>query len=55
LQRVNAEKKRREMVLLQESVHFVKAAYNERFLALREAKRRLIDAINKVCNMHCTH
>ena len=30
VQRVNAERKRRQMVLLQESVHFIKMAHNER-------------------------
>lgn len=33
-QRVNAERKRRQMVLLQESVHFIKMGFNERFLVI---------------------
>ena len=41
-QRVNAEKKRRQMVLLEESVHAIKMGYNQRFLALRELKKRII-------------
>jgi hypothetical protein len=44
-QRVNAEKKRRQMVLLEESVHAIKMGYNQRFLALRDLKRRIIDNI----------
>jgi cilia- and flagella-associated protein 44 len=44
-QRVNAEKKRREMVLLEESIHAIKMGYNQRFLALRELKRRIIQNI----------
>ena len=35
-QRVNAEKKRRQMVLLEESIHAIKMGYNQRYLALRE-------------------
>mmetsp|Transcript_6350 Transcript_6350/g.17872 ORF Transcript_6350/g.17872 Transcript_6350/m.17872 type:complete len:1366 (-) Transcript_6350:515-4612(-) len=44
--RVNAQKKRRQLVLLDESVHALKMAYNERFLALRNLKRRMIDAMS---------
>ena len=46
-QRVNAERKRRQMVLLQESVHYIKMALNERFLALRDLKARIIKNIKK--------
>ena len=46
-QRVNAEKKRRQMVLLEESVHAIKMGYNQRFLALRDLKRRIIDNIHQ--------
>jgi len=46
-QRVNAERKRRQMVLLQESVHYIKMALNERFLALRDLKARIIKNIQK--------
>ena len=41
-QRINAEKKRRQMVLLEESIHSIKMGYNQRFLALRDLKRRII-------------
>ena len=41
-QRVNAQKKRRQIVLLDESIHAIKMGYNERFLALRDLKSRLI-------------
>jgi len=37
-QRVNAEKKRRQMVLLQQALHTIKMDFNEKFLALRELK-----------------
>lgn len=43
--RVNAEKKRRQMVLLEESVHAIKMGYNQRFLALRDLKKRIIENI----------
>jgi WD40 repeat protein len=46
-QRVNAERKRRQMVLLQESVHFIKMGYNERFLAMRDLKTRIIKNVQK--------
>ena len=36
------------MVLLMESLHFIKMGFNDRFLALRDLKRRIIDNINKV-------
>lgn len=45
--RVNFDKKRQQMVLLQESVHFIKMGLNERFLALRDLKRRIIENIKK--------
>jgi WD40 repeat protein len=46
-QRVNAEKKRRQMILLQESVHYIKMALNERFLALRDLKRRIVHNVKR--------
>jgi len=46
-QRVNAERKRRQMILLQESVHYIKMALNERFLALRDLKARIIKNLKK--------
>jgi cilia- and flagella-associated protein 44 len=45
-QRVNAEKKKRQMVLLEESIHSIKMGYNQRFLALRDLKRRIIDNVS---------
>ena len=44
-QRVNAEKKRRQMVLLEESIHAIKMGYNQRYLALRELKRRIVENV----------
>lgn len=41
-QRINAHKKRRQMVLLDESIHAIQMGYNERLLALRDLKRRII-------------
>lgn len=40
-QRINAEKKRRQMVLLAESIHSLKMGFNSKFFALRDLKRRL--------------
>lgn len=61
--RVTAASKRRQMVLLHESVHFIKMGLNERFgnvifaficfifstrfLALRDLKRRIIENVKK--------
>ena len=44
-QRVNAQKKRRQIVLLDESIHAIQMGFNERFLALRDLKRRLIGSM----------
>ena len=41
-QRVNAQKKRRQLVLLDESIHAIKINFNERVFALRDLKMRLI-------------
>ena len=41
-QRVTAQKKRRQIVLLDESIHALRMAFNERFLAMRDLKKRLI-------------
>lgn len=46
-QRVNAERKKRQMVLLQESVHFIKSGFNERFLAMRDLKSRIIKNVQE--------
>ena len=45
-QRVNAQKKRRQLVLLDESIHAIKMGFNERFMALRDLKRRMLTSIN---------
>ena len=39
--RINAEKKRRQMVLLEESLYSIKMSFNDRFLALRDLKVRM--------------
>jgi len=39
--RMNAEKKRRQMILLEESVYSIKMSFNDRFLALRDLKVRM--------------
>ena len=41
-QRVNAQKKRRQLVLLDESIHAIKLGFNERVLALRDLKKRML-------------
>ena len=41
-QRVNAQKKKRQVVLLDESIHAIKMGFNERFLALRDLKKRML-------------
>jgi WD40 repeat protein len=40
--RVNAQKKRRQLILLDESVHAIKMAYNDRFLGLRKLKNNIL-------------
>ena len=49
--RVNAMKKRRQLVLLEDSVYSVRMGFNERFLALRDLKRRIIANISQD-NLH---
>jgi WD40 repeat protein len=44
-QRVNADKKRRQMVLLEESMHSVQMNFNGRFLSLRDLKKQIIRQI----------
>ena len=34
-----------QMVLLEESVHSIKMGFNDRFLALRDLKRRIVDSV----------
>ena len=45
--RINAMKKRRQLVLLEDSVYSVRMGFNERFLALRDLKRRIIANIQQ--------
>ena len=45
--RINAMKKRRQLVLLEDSVYSVRMGFNERFLALRDLKRRIITNIQQ--------
>eukprot|EP00964_Phaeocystis_antarctica_P007983 scaffold4299_cov60-Phaeocystis_antarctica.AAC.1 len=49
-QRVNAQKKRRQLVLLDESIHAIKLGFNERVLALRDLKKRMLAHI---CRRPC--
>ena len=44
-QQVNAEKKRRQMMLLEENMHSIKMRFNKRFLALRDLKRQIVESI----------
>ena len=44
-QRVNAEKKRRQMFLLEESVHAIKIEFTQKILALREYKEEVKRAV----------
>jgi hypothetical protein len=46
-QRQNAVKKRRQMVLLEESVHSIRMEFNQRFLALSEVKRQMMKDIGR--------
>ncbi|KAL1522827.1 hypothetical protein AB1Y20_017796 [Prymnesium parvum] len=46
-QRVNAQKKKRQIVLLDESIHAIKMGFNERFLALRDLKKRLLHSMSE--------
>ena len=45
-QRVNAEKKRRQLVMLEESTISLRLQFNERFLALRYLKRQMVGVIS---------
>merc|ERR1719277_2817941 len=40
-QRMNAEKKRRQMYLLEESMHAIKTEFNHRVLALRDFRQQV--------------
>eukprot|EP01012_Entosiphon_sulcatum_P026263 TRINITY_DN3167_c0_g1_i1.p1 TRINITY_DN3167_c0_g1~~TRINITY_DN3167_c0_g1_i1.p1 ORF type:complete len:1748 (+),score=500.61 TRINITY_DN3167_c0_g1_i1:141-5384(+) len=46
-QRVTAERKLRQLILLEESVNTLRMDFNDRFLALRDLKRRLVENINR--------
>lgn len=39
--RINADKKRRQITLLEEGIYTIKMAFNDRFLALRDLKQRI--------------
>jgi len=43
--RIDAEKKRRQMILLEESIHSIKMGFNDRLLALRDLKKKIIGNI----------
>eukprot|EP00761_Pharyngomonas_kirbyi_P000181 gb/GECH01000181.1/.p1 GENE.gb/GECH01000181.1/~~gb/GECH01000181.1/.p1 ORF type:complete len:935 (+),score=308.26 gb/GECH01000181.1/:1-2805(+) len=45
--RINAEKKFRQMILLEQSIETLKMDFNERFLALRDLKNRMMIKLNK--------
>merc|ERR1719399_341032 len=46
-QRMNAEKKRRQMFLLEESVHAIKTEFNHRVLALREFRQQVREEVQR--------
>eukprot|EP00899_Mesostigma_viride_P010867 jgi/Mesvir1/19782/Mv13079-RA.2 len=46
-QQVNAEKKRRQMLLLQEAVHGIRMEFNARFMALRDVKHKIVRDITR--------
>ncbi|KAJ9448631.1 hypothetical protein DIPPA_70151 [Diplonema papillatum] len=46
-ERVTAERKERQLVLLEESINTLRLDFNERFLAMRNLKERLIGNINR--------
>eukprot|EP01063_Lacrimia_lanifica_P008975 TRINITY_DN1602_c0_g1_i1.p1 TRINITY_DN1602_c0_g1~~TRINITY_DN1602_c0_g1_i1.p1 ORF type:complete len:1770 (+),score=916.72 TRINITY_DN1602_c0_g1_i1:89-5398(+) len=46
-ERVTAERKERQLVLLEESVNSMRVEFNERFVAMRDLKERLVESINK--------
>eukprot|EP01041_Mallomonas_annulata_P002802 gene2802-5517_t len=45
--RVNADKKRRQMVLLEENMITMRLRFNERFMSMRQLKKQLIEQIDK--------
>lgn len=42
---LNVNKKQREMVLLEESLHTMRSRFNSRFLALRDIKREILATV----------
>jgi WD40 repeat protein len=44
-QRVNADKKKRQIVMLEDSIMSLKMQFNERFLALRSLKKQIVEDI----------
>eukprot|EP00746_Dinoflagellata_sp_MGD_P160980 gnl/MRDRNA2_/MRDRNA2_87976_c0_seq1.p1 gnl/MRDRNA2_/MRDRNA2_87976_c0~~gnl/MRDRNA2_/MRDRNA2_87976_c0_seq1.p1 ORF type:complete len:1907 (-),score=579.97 gnl/MRDRNA2_/MRDRNA2_87976_c0_seq1:164-5884(-) len=46
-QRMNAEKKRRQMFLLEESVHAIKTEFNHRVMALRDFRRQVKEEVQR--------
>ena len=44
--RMTPERKRQQMLLLEEAMHDARMDFNHRFLALREVKRKVIQEIN---------
>ena len=45
-ERMTPYRKRRQMVILEGAMHDARMAFNERFLALREIKRRVVAEVN---------
>merc|ERR1712232_776446 len=46
-QRMNAEKKRRQMFLLEESMHAIKTEFNHRVLALRDFRQQVRQEVKR--------
>jgi hypothetical protein len=46
-QQVNAEKKRRQMILLEESIHNIKTKFNDRLINVRDLKSKVILSIDR--------
>eukprot|EP01060_Flectonema_neradi_P013772 TRINITY_DN2049_c2_g1_i1.p1 TRINITY_DN2049_c2_g1~~TRINITY_DN2049_c2_g1_i1.p1 ORF type:complete len:1746 (+),score=479.29 TRINITY_DN2049_c2_g1_i1:57-5294(+) len=46
-ERVTAERKERQLILLEESINTLRLDFNERFIAMRDLKERLITNINR--------
>lgn len=48
---MNAEKKSRQMLLLEESMHNIRMRFNERLLQLREQKLDVVNTTKRVSAM----